>query len=53
MTREYERFLDVPEDTIVARMYLGIHFRTPDAQGARLGKDVARWVDKHFFQRAK
>ncbi len=53
VTREYDRFLDVPVDTIDARIWLGIHFRTPDAQGARLGKDVARWVDKHYFKRAK
>ncbi len=53
VTREYDRFLDVPDDTIDARIWLGIHFRTPDVQGARLGKDVARWVDKHYFKRAK
>jgi hypothetical protein len=52
-TRVYERFSDVPEDTIDARVYLGIHFRTPDVQGARLGKDVARWVDRHYFGKAK
>ncbi len=50
MTRTYDRFADVPKDTIVARMYQGIHFRTPDVQGAELGEDVARWVDKHFLE---
>jgi hypothetical protein len=53
VTREYERFADVPKDTIEARMFLGIHFRAPDVQGARLGKDVAHWVDQHYFKRAK
>lgn len=53
VTREYQRFLDVPKDTIVSRMYLGIHFRTPDAQGADLGARVARWVDTHHFKRAR
>jgi hypothetical protein len=53
VTREYKRFTDVLDDTIDARIYEGLHFRTPDVQGARLGKDVARWVDKHFFGRAK
>ena len=53
VTRNYERFTDVVHDTIDARVLLGIHFRTPDAQGARLGKEVARWLDKHYFQRAK
>jgi hypothetical protein len=53
VTRNYERFTDVPKDTIDARVLLGIHFRNPDVQGARLGKDVARWLDKHYFDRAK
>lgn len=48
--RSYPRFTDVLTDTINARIYLGIHFRTPDVQGARLGKRVARWLDDHFFQ---
>jgi hypothetical protein len=30
----------------------GIHFRTADVQGAKIGKDVARWLDKHYFQAA-
>ena len=50
VTREYERFTDVIDDTIDARIYLGIHFRTPDEQGAGIGKDVAHWLDKHYFR---
>ncbi len=53
VTREYRRFAEVPKDTIEARILQGIHFRTADVDGARLGKDVARWVDKHFFGRTK
>ncbi len=48
--RDYTRFTDVYKDTIDARVYLGIHFRTADVQGAVLGKKVASWADKHFFQ---
>ena len=51
-TRTYDKFTDVLVDTIDARVYLGIHFRTPDIQGARLGKHVAHWVEDHFFGRA-
>jgi len=51
VTREYGRFTDVIEDTIDARVWLGIHFRTPDVQGAELGEDVARWLRKHFLER--
>ena len=49
-TRSYHRFTRVLKDTIDARVWLGIHFRNPDVQGAKLGKNVARWVDRHFFK---
>jgi hypothetical protein len=50
VTRHYERFSDVVDDTIDGRVYLGIHFRSADEQGAGIGKDVAHWLDKNFFQ---
>ena len=50
MTRHYKRFTDVVDDTIDARVYLGIHFREADVQGARIGKKVARWLDRQYFQ---
>ena len=52
-TRDYGQFKAVVKDTIDARVYQGIHFRTADVQGAALGKDVAHWLDKHYFQPAK
>jgi hypothetical protein len=51
VTREYTHYTDVPKDTIDARIYLGIHFRTPDVQGAALGKRVALWVNRNYFKR--
>ena len=53
VTRPYHRFTDVVADTVDARVYQGIHFRAADVQGAAIGKDVARWLDKHFFQPVK
>ncbi len=53
VTRDYERFTDVLDDTIDARIFLGLHFRAPDEQGAGIGKDVAHWLDKNYFQRVK
>ena len=50
VTREYHRFSDVYADTIEARILLGLHFRSADVQGARLGKQVANWVAGNFFQ---
>ena len=40
----------VLKDTIDARVWLGIHFRNPDVQCAWLGKKVATWVEKHYFE---
>jgi hypothetical protein len=50
VTRNYTRFTDVVKDTIDARVYQGIHFRAGDVQGAWIGRKVARWLDKHYFQ---
>jgi hypothetical protein len=52
VTRAYERFTDVVQDTINARVYQGIHFRSADEQGAWIGRKVARWLDKKtdYFQ---
>ena len=48
--RTYDTFTSVLHDTIEARVWLGFHFRNPDVQGARLGKNVAKWVDTHFLR---
>jgi hypothetical protein len=53
MTREYRHFRDVVNDTIDGRIYQGIHFRFADELGAKLGRDVARWVEKHALGPAR
>ena len=53
LTRQYERFTDVVDDTIDARIYAGIHFRAADVQAAGIGEDVAHWLDKHYLQAVK
>jgi hypothetical protein len=50
--RHYSRFTNVIKDTIDARIYLGIHFRTPDVQGAIIGKKVANWLGRTALQPA-
>lgn len=50
VTREYHRFTDVVDDTIDARVWQGIHFRSADIQGARIGGHVADWVDANAFR---
>ena len=51
--RHYRRFSDVVEDTIDARVYQGIHFRTADEQGAELGRNVAEYVAEHALRAAR
>ena len=50
VTRQYHRLTDVVDDTIDARVWQGIHFRSADIQGARLGRHVAEWVNANAFQ---
>ena len=50
VTREYRRFTDVVDDTIDARVLQGLHFRSADVQGARIGRHVAEWVNSNAFQ---
>jgi hypothetical protein len=49
-TRRFDRFSDVLKEVIDARVWGGIHFRTADTQGAVLGKKVAHYLKKHYFQ---
>lgn len=37
-------------EVIDARVWAGIHFRTADLEGARLGETVARFERRHYFQ---
>jgi vanadium-dependent haloperoxidase-like protein len=50
-SRTYSRLSSIVNDTINARVYLGIHFRTPDVQGAKLGRQTAAYVADHLFER--
>ena len=49
-TRHYatERALD--QETMNARVWLGIHFRKAVVDGNRLGHRVSRWALRHYFQ---
>jgi hypothetical protein len=46
--RHYTRLTDVVDDTIDARVWQGLHFRTADVQGAKIGEKVARWVSRNY-----
>ena len=49
-TRSFARFSDALKEVIDARVWAGIHFRTADVQGSVLGKKVAQYLKKHYFQ---
>jgi len=38
------------DEVINARVWTGIHFRTSDEEGARMGKQVARFVYEHALR---
>jgi hypothetical protein len=49
-TRTYQRLSEALQENINARVWAGIHFRTADTAGATLGKQVARYLHKHYLQ---
>jgi hypothetical protein len=49
-TRSFDRLSEALKEVIDARVWGGIHFRTADVQGAVLGKKVAHWLRRHYFQ---
>ncbi len=48
LTRSFESFSQAIDEIVDARIWSGIHFRTADEQGERIGKDVAKWREKHY-----
>ena len=48
--RSYERFRDPALEVVEARILQGIHFRTADRDGRRLGLSVARWVHENALR---
>jgi len=49
-SRTYTRFSAAGDDVVEARVLQGIHFRTADFNGRKLGKNVAKWVFKHALR---
>jgi hypothetical protein len=51
ITRQWDSLSEGIQEVIEARIYSGIHFRTADEVGARLGRQVARFVFNHALKR--
>ena len=49
-TRYYTRFKEVVAEVNNARVWAGFHFRYSQDDGSRLGRNVARFVVRNYFQ---
>ena len=49
LTRSFTRLSQAIDEIVDARVWSGIHFRTADEQGERIGKQVARYREQHYF----
>ena len=49
--RHWTTFSEGVREVIDARVYSGIHFRSSDERGAKLGRQVARFAANHAFRR--
>jgi hypothetical protein len=52
-TRHYESLRSLDEETMNARIWLGLHFRKAMTDGNRLGHRVSDWSVRHYFGRAR
>ena len=48
--RSFDRFSDALDEIIEARIWAGLHYRTADVQARKLGRKVADYMAKHYFQ---
>jgi hypothetical protein len=49
LTRSFTRFSRAIDEVVDARVWSGIHFRNADEQGAKIGRQVADWRERHYF----
>ncbi|WP_199733394.1 vanadium-dependent haloperoxidase [Micromonospora sp. BL4] len=49
-TRQFTSFSQALNELIGARVWGGVHFRTADVEGAKLGREVYRYAVRHHFR---
>jgi PAP2 superfamily len=49
ITRSFTHFSHALEEVRNARVYSGLHFMTAESHGVNLGREVAKWRDRHAF----
>jgi len=50
ITRTFNRFSDVRDEVVDARIWEGIHFRFADEKARKQGEHIAQWAHGHFFR---
>jgi hypothetical protein len=50
LSRSYTHFSKAVDEIVDLRVWSGLHFRAADEQSALLGKQVAKYRDKHYFK---
>ena len=50
VTRHFTSFSQLRDDIVEARIWSGIHFRFADTEGAKIGRKVAHWGNRHAFR---
>jgi PAP2 superfamily len=48
--RHFSHFSDPLKEIVEARIWAGLHYRTADVQGLKLGQEVAHYTRLHYFQ---
>ena len=49
LTRSFTRVSQTIDE--IVDVWSGIHFRNADEDGARIGQQIARYREKHYFER--
>jgi hypothetical protein len=50
LTRTWPSLSAVMDEAVDVRVWSGLHFRNADVAARRIGRDVAKWRQHHFFQ---
>ena len=50
VTRTFTSFSQMRDDIVEARIWSGIHFRFADEEGAKIGRKIAHWGNRHAFR---
>jgi len=50
LTRSFTHASNAGEEIVNVRVWSGIHFRTADEHGQKIGRQVAKYRERHFFK---